>query len=73
MRRLDGEDGRVWDVVLGRESWGSIFAIFVPFEAGASARQAPLRSRDLREASRELDEMDLPALRDLLKRSVPKG
>jgi hypothetical protein len=43
MRRFTDRDGIRWDVVLGRESWGSLLALFVPAADGA-VRQAPLQA-----------------------------
>ncbi len=74
MRRFTDEHGRVWDVVLGRESWGTLYALFVP--AGAPAerpiRQALLRSAGYEQAQQELDGLDDDALRDLFATSQPR-
>lgn len=71
MRRFTDRDGRVWDVVLGRESWGGNMALFVPAGEGA-VRQAPLRSAGYDEAQRELDTMDDAALQELLRGATEK-
>lgn len=71
MRRfLDGED-REWEIVVGRESWGAFFAIFIPREEGA-VRQTLLPGSAYDEATRELDELDDSGLADLFRRSEPK-
>ena len=76
MRRFADAEGRVWDAVVGRESWGAFFAIFVPVTAPGSAgtdiRQAPLDAPSWGEAEVDLDEMHLDTLRELLGRSTPK-
>lgn len=72
MRRyLDPEGGR-WDVVLGRESWGGLLALFVPSRAAVDVRQAPLTTVAYEEAERVLDAMNEERLHELFARSVPK-
>ena len=72
MRRFHDGDGRAWDAVVGRESWGTLFAIFVPVESGPAVRQTPLPAAAVDEAASDLDALDDGALRSLLERSVPK-
>lgn len=73
MRRFHDGDGHAWDVVLGRESWGTLLALFVPVSDDERAvRQAPLQSVGYDAAAQELDELDEPALQTLLDRSVIK-
>ncbi len=72
MRRFDDDEGRSWEVVAGRESWGALFAIFVPVAAGPDVRQAPLVAASYEEAVALFDRLDDGALRDLLARSEPK-
>lgn len=72
MRRFEDAERRAWDVVVGRESWGAFFAIFVPSHEGAVVRQALLGAEDPVEASRELDALDEDGLRRLLDESKPK-
>jgi len=82
MRSFEDGDGRVWDVVAGRESWGAVFAIFIPRRgssdgtAGEKAtpepRQTPLEATGYAAANRELDGLDDDELRALLARSAPK-
>lgn len=70
MRRFRDREGRTWDVVLGRESWGSLLALFVPTGTGdAPVRQAPLRSAGYDEATQELNGLDEAALQALLEQS----
>lgn len=73
MRRFTDSAGTTWDVVLGRESWGALLALFVPVEADAAdVRQAPLGSAGYDAATQELDALDEAALQTLLDRSSVK-
>lgn len=73
MKTFRDEDGTEWDVVAGRESWGAIFAIFLPRDGRRDdIRQAPLHASGYDEAARELDALDEDGLRTLLGRSEPK-
>jgi hypothetical protein len=72
MRRLTDDSGRRWEVVAGRESWGAIYAIFIPVEGEDELRHAPLSARSYEAAERELDALGDHELADLLARSVPK-
>jgi hypothetical protein len=73
MRRFTDAEGRSWDVTIGRESWGALYALFIPVGSRAEpVRQALLQASDHIAAERELDAMDEAALRALLQRSVPR-
>jgi hypothetical protein len=72
VRRYVDEQGGEWDVVLGRESWGALLALFVPRVAG-TARQALLRASDYNAAQQELDALDDRALGELLSGSTEKS
>lgn len=72
LRRYVDEQGREWDVVLGRESWGSLLALFVPRGEGV-ARQAMLAASDYNAAQQELDALDEAALAEMLRVSVEKS
>ena len=72
LKRYVDEQGREWDVILGRESWGALLALFVPRGAG-TARQAMLTSSDYNAAQQELDALDDDALAELLRSSVEKS
>ncbi len=71
MRRFTDETGSVWDVVVGHESWGTLYALFVP--AGPPAerpiRQALLRSAGYEQAQQELDGLDAQSLHALFTAS----
>lgn len=71
MRRFTDGDGRTWDVVAGRESWGAIFAIFVPVDGG-NALQVQLKASSYEQAHGELDRIDQEGLRELLASAEPK-
>lgn len=74
VRSFSDPEGRPWDVVLGRESWGTHYAIFVPAGAGRpeSPRQTMLRSGAYDAAWRELEELDDAGLTRLFQASEPK-
>lgn len=74
MRRFDDHDGQGWEAVLGRESWGVLFAIFIPVGGpkGLEMRQAPLAVASHDEATRVFEALDETGLRALLERSEPK-
>ena len=72
MRRFVDGEGRRWDAVVGRESWGALFAIFIPVEAGPPVRQTALPAASYEEATAAFDTLDDAGLRTLLDRSAPK-
>jgi hypothetical protein len=72
MRRFRDRDGITYDVVLGRESWGALLALFVPVQSGRPVRQAALSSTAFDAATQELNDLDDAALHVLLDRSTIK-
>lgn len=74
MRRFVDEEGRTWDVVLGRESWGALYALFVPAGAGSAEpiRQALLRSAGYDTAYAELMDADEARIAALFRDATPK-
>ena len=72
MRRFTDGSGRSWEVVAGRESWGAIFAIFIPVDGDDDLRQTPLAASSYQAANAELGALDEASLAALLDRSVPK-
>lgn len=72
MRRFTDRLGQSWDVVLGRESWGTLLALFVPVGSGPPVRQASLRATAADAGTQELDDMDDAALQSLLEGSSIK-
>lgn len=75
MRRFSDARGQAWDVVVGRESWGNLYALFIPSGRGRSdpVRQTLLHAAGYDAAQQELTEMDEAALRELFERSTPKS
>jgi hypothetical protein len=71
MRRFTDRAGSEWDVVLGRESWGVLLALFVPRGEGP-VRQSALASSGSDTAAQELNDLDDAALQALLDRSTTK-
>ena len=72
MLQLD-EEGVRWEIVIGRESWGAFYAIFVPRGALREIRQANLSGTSYDEAYHEVDALPEPGLRSLFLRSTPKS
>jgi hypothetical protein len=73
MVRFTDRNGLEWDVVLGRESWGAIVALFVPrTRDDVAVRQTPLNVASYEAAVQELDSLDPAALQALLDRSSIK-
>lgn len=70
MRRFNDRNGRVWEVVLGRASWGAHCALFVPDGWQADVRQAPLLASAWDHATAELESMDDARLQALLDAST---
>lgn len=71
MRRFTDAEGAAWEAVVGRESWGAFFAIFVPAATG-ELRQTILPGETWGEAEGLLDRMDEEEIRALLAASEPK-
>lgn len=73
MRRFTDGEGRVWDVVLGRESFGAFLALFIPAAGNPGGnRQTMLDADSHAAADTELDGMSDTRLDALLQRSEPK-
>lgn len=72
MRRFADGEGRAWDVTVGRESWGTLVLVF-SLRDGHENRTALMAAETLRDAERELEEMDEAALRERLAGSKPWG
>jgi hypothetical protein len=71
IREFEDGSGRLWDVVAGRESWGTIVAIFVPADGSDTPRQAPLKAEGYEEGYAEIEALDERDLRLLLERARP--
>jgi hypothetical protein len=73
MRRFRDRQGREWDVVLGRASWGLHCALFVPVGTTQQpVRQTPLLASAADAGVQELDGLDDAGLQALLDRSTIK-
>ena len=73
MRRYRDSQGCSWDVVVGRESFGALYALFVPAASNpGEARQTLLHAQSPMNAEAELDALSADELNDLLRRSEPK-
>lgn len=70
MRRFVDEDGQGWEVIIGRESWGGMVALFVP--ASGAVLQKALTADSHAEAQAMLDGATEDELRALLAQARPK-
>lgn len=70
MRPFDDDEGRRWQVVLGKESWGTLVLIFTPVGAGAP-RTSVLHAETMLDANAELDALTDDDLRVKLRDSRP--
>jgi hypothetical protein len=72
VRRIEDSEGAAWDVVIGRESWGAVVALFVPSGHEAPVRQTMLAASTPEQAATDLDALTTTELGALLKRSLIK-
>ena len=70
MRDFTDDAGRRWQVVLGKESWGTLVLLFSP-RAGGDTRTSILAAETSFGASAELDALSDDELRDRLRDSRP--
>lgn len=70
MRGFTDDAGQRWQVVLGKESWGTLVLVFSPL-AGGDARTSPLAAETSFTANAELDALSDAELRDRLRGSRP--
>lgn len=70
MRSVTDAEGRLWDVTVGRESWGALVLLF-SLREGREFRTAPLAAETTAEAEREMAELSPEALRERLAASRP--
>jgi hypothetical protein len=70
VRSFLDDAGRRWEVVLGKESWGTLVLIFTP-TAGGDARTTVLSAETSFDANAELDALTDDELRDRLRASRP--
>ena len=72
MRKFVDDGGRTWDVVMGRESWGTVVAIFVVQDGSEPPRQALMDVKSPEEGTRRLSGMTDEDLGDLFAGSDAK-
>ena len=70
MRRFLDEDGHEWEVVVGKESWGTLVLLFSPI-AGSAVRKVVIAAETLLAAHAELDAMTDEMLRTHLASAGP--
>jgi hypothetical protein len=68
VRAFLDDRGERWQVVLGKESWGTLVLLFSP-DAGGETRTSILSSETMRDATAELDAMTDDDLRARLRDS----
>lgn len=69
MRRFSDEQGRQWDVTVGRESFGMQVFLFMPLDGGG-VRKALMTADTWLDGERELGDIDEASLRERLAVSV---
>ncbi len=73
VRRFTDRRDRSWDVVVGRESFGALYALFVPAaQTRAETRQALLEADSQTAARQAVAAMSEDELNELFERSEPK-
>jgi len=69
MKRFTDRDGRKWEAVPGRGSWGMHVVLFVPVGHEAPIRQAELAASTMDQAMDEIERAADARLRELLEGS----
>ena len=69
MRRFTDREGRLWEAVPGRGSWGMHVVLFVPAGHEAPIRQAELAASAMDEAIDEIERADDARLQQMLDAS----
>jgi hypothetical protein len=70
VRAFVDDAGRPWQVVLGKESWGTLVLLFSPGDGG-DARTSVLQAETMFAANAELDALTDDDLRNRLRDSHP--
>lgn len=70
MRTIVDDAGRRWQVVLGKESWGTLVLLYSPADGG-DARTSVLAAETMRSANDEMDSMTDDDLLARLRDSRP--
>lgn len=73
VRTFSDSEGMEWEVVVGRESWGTVVAIFVRKGSPDPPRETLLEVSSWDEGNQQLLEMPVERLRALLDASTPKS
>ena len=68
MRTFTDDEGARWEVVLGKESWGTLVLLFSPLAEGVP-RTSTLTAETMLAANAELDAMTDDQLRERLRDS----
>jgi hypothetical protein len=72
VRVFQDEKGRKWEAVVGRESWGAFFAIFLPKDGDEAPRQTMMEAETMEGAMKALATMGEEELQATLARSHEK-
>ena len=72
MRTIIDSAGARWDVLIGRESWGTLVLLFSPRDGGET-RQAVLAAETPMAAEQELDGMSDERLLEMLGQATAWG
>ncbi|HUQ45258.1 MAG TPA: hypothetical protein VM033_01325 [Gemmatimonadaceae bacterium] len=70
MRGFSDASGHRWQVILGKESWGTLVLLFSP-DAGGETRTSILHAETMFAANAELDALSDDELRERLSDSRP--
>ncbi len=70
MRSFTDDAGARWQVMIGKESWGTLVLLFSP-DSGGDARTSILHAETMLLASAELDALSDDSLRARLRDSRP--
>ena len=73
MRAFRAKDGIEWDVVVGRESWGTVVAMFISRGGTAPPRQTVLETVSADGALQWIRELSAEQLQDLLDKAELKA
>ncbi len=72
MRAFRAKNGIEWDVIVGRESWGTVVAMFIPRLGDSPPRQTVLESVSADGALEWIRELSAEQLQDLLDKAELK-
>ena len=72
MKAFRAKDGIEWDVVVGRESWGTVVAMFISRAGNAPPRQTVLEAISADNALEWVRELSADQLQDLFDKAELK-